>query len=630
NECWRRGRLYCVLGAAINELYEFIACGYHRNIISRFETYLPHLVHAVSQTRYLVPAVHIQNHQDNCMYQFAAAYILAAAHFHGETAEQPWIMLNELGPQIRQMSHGGRQESIIDSNNDWNWKKTARMSLTLFNDLIHARNLYFQHKHRFESLTQLHHSNVAKWDLMDREKRTMNGKEVDCVYRQSQRKIPSQKGLLEALTNTCDVITTSTPSSDALAHFINDGLVIQTQQHDLRTHLSDLESNSPLVSQKDVDAMASKLRDSIETWRTTQKSVAAQAFECAIKQLAHLPPITSECLFLPSDFSSADRTEFGFDELGRIESNLREGIAFDLISAVQQSVKLESVVWSQKQTQCRGQDQNTRALAQITRLKHQKANLIDLYNANRQALIDLGLPQASRSFPPLSVEDTRRMAPEVKRGVGDSRRLDGAVWHAIRTVARPVKPLQTMPLSSQQPHAEILSKSLALESSEKAVNIGDGWIWRLGSIGNLTSEELQAWEEEGDRVHWFRAEAEMERWREQWELKLVEFVRCIAHFDYTSQAWSRIADQANDMARRVYALKHAFQYKVMSQKITDMFCSAEVEMGEPTLYKKNENLIEYIIRHRQQEHSTSSPSFYTPRLFRINAMLHPDVPIPPP
>jgi len=31
----------------------------------------------------------------------------------------------------------------------------------------------------------------------------------------------------------------------------------------------------------------------------------------------------------------------------------------------------------------------------------------------------------------------------------------------------------------------------------------------------------------GDHVQWFRAEAEMERWREEWEIKQADFLRCI-------------------------------------------------------------------------------------------------------
>jgi hypothetical protein len=61
------------------------------------------------------------------MYEFSAAYTPSSGHFHGETAEQYWVELNQLGPQTRQMNNGHRQDCIIDSHSDWNWKKMMGM-----------------------------------------------------------------------------------------------------------------------------------------------------------------------------------------------------------------------------------------------------------------------------------------------------------------------------------------------------------------------------------------------------------------------------------------------------------------------------------------------------------------------
>jgi hypothetical protein len=108
-----------------------IACGYIRYLVERFKKVYPDFVPAVQRTRCIIPAVHIQNHQDNCMYIYSGAYTSNAGHFHGETAEQYWVELNQLGPQTRQMNNGHRQDCIIDSHNDWNWKKTRQMRTSL-------------------------------------------------------------------------------------------------------------------------------------------------------------------------------------------------------------------------------------------------------------------------------------------------------------------------------------------------------------------------------------------------------------------------------------------------------------------------------------------------------------------
>ena len=35
------------------------------------------------------------------------------------------------------------------------------------------------------------------------------------------------------------------------------------------------------------------------------------------------------------------------------------------------------------------------------------------------------------------------------------------------------------------------------DDAAKVVNMEDGWIWRLGGVGNLTPQQIKEWEEEG-------------------------------------------------------------------------------------------------------------------------------------
>ncbi|KAJ6516968.1 hypothetical protein DFH09DRAFT_1099236 [Mycena vulgaris] len=57
----------------------------------------------------------------------------------------------------------------------------------------------------------------------------------------------------------------------------------------------------------------------------------------------------------------------------------------------------------------------------------------------------------------------------------------------------------------------------------------------------MTYIEMQQWEREGDRVQWARAEAEMDRFQEQLEIKIAEFLRCIAFFDFNAQVWTKMS-----------------------------------------------------------------------------------------
>ena len=123
---------------------------------------------------WLIPLLHVQNHKDNCTYLFSSAYAEGAGHFHGETAEMPWVELNQLAPQTRQMNNGHRQDTIIDHQSHWNWAKTSNMG-TCFN-ILH--NL----------ILKLYADKVPMWNRMDHRPRMGKDKEVQSVYRQNEKK----------------------------------------------------------------------------------------------------------------------------------------------------------------------------------------------------------------------------------------------------------------------------------------------------------------------------------------------------------------------------------------------------------------------------------------------------------
>lgn len=104
-----------------------IACAFGTNIEERFAKNFPDLLDIVKNIRWLVPLLHIQNHKDNCTYLYSSAYTENAGHFYGETAEHVWPELNQIGTQIRQMNNGNRQDTLIDVQGDWNFKKMANI-----------------------------------------------------------------------------------------------------------------------------------------------------------------------------------------------------------------------------------------------------------------------------------------------------------------------------------------------------------------------------------------------------------------------------------------------------------------------------------------------------------------------
>jgi hypothetical protein len=104
-----------------------IACEYFINLEERFKIHFPELVPRIKKMRWGVPALHVQGHQDSCTYLFGTAYMECVGHFHGESAEQYWPESNQLGPHVRQMNNGHRQDTMINHHGDWNYKKSAQI-----------------------------------------------------------------------------------------------------------------------------------------------------------------------------------------------------------------------------------------------------------------------------------------------------------------------------------------------------------------------------------------------------------------------------------------------------------------------------------------------------------------------
>ncbi|KAJ7449328.1 hypothetical protein B0H11DRAFT_1642948, partial [Mycena galericulata] len=104
-----------------------ITCEYVVNLETRFAKHFPDVLDKVKKMQWGVPASHMQGHQKSCMYQFGTAYLSCVGHFHGETAEQYWAEANQLGPHVRQMNNGHRQDTLIFHSNDWNSKKFANI-----------------------------------------------------------------------------------------------------------------------------------------------------------------------------------------------------------------------------------------------------------------------------------------------------------------------------------------------------------------------------------------------------------------------------------------------------------------------------------------------------------------------
>jgi hypothetical protein len=114
----------------------------------------------------------------------------------------------------------------------------------------------------------------------------------------------------------------------------------------------------------------------------------------------------------------------------------------------------------------------------------------------------------------------------------------------------------------------------------------------------------------GDRVQWFRAEANMERWREEVEAKLAELRTTSRSFAmYKKAVWTRLADEqlARDptkLGRIAYAKQKANMFGTREQSARDALRSYPEYAG---LADDDADLVKLVLDTRQQ-HATALAS----------------------
>lgn len=182
-------------------------------------------------------------------------------------------------------------------------------------------------------------------------------------------------------------------------------------------------------TQMEIKTEREKLRKRLEKWRNIQMEMMPEAYDASIEQSPS--GIEEECLCLPSDLpwegQTADAMAFQVEE-----GKLREGQAYDALRDVQNAVKTITALSDKKRKNARGQDANTRSMSYINEAQRRRDHHMAKYASARRAMIALRTiseDDPDGPFPPLSLEDTFMKSRQQGRKLGDSRRIDGQLWH---------------------------------------------------------------------------------------------------------------------------------------------------------------------------------------------------------
>ncbi|KAJ7903283.1 hypothetical protein B0H13DRAFT_1882133 [Mycena leptocephala] len=558
-----------------------IACEYFIHLKDRFKPHFPELVPRLKKMRW----------GDSCTYLFGTAYMECVGHFHGESAEQYWPESNQLGPHVRQMNDG--HDTMIKHHGDWNAKKTASIASALAEEILEAKKKYLEKRNHFIGLSVSFSDRVGKWRELSRTPSKI-GKEAIIYARlalvknfeETESKITSEK-YQPACGNVLATLLLLAGRLSKVAQFMDEGLKIQDlHKCKLRDLVHATDDHDSVVRRKEITQRTSKAQTRLDKWRKIQKELMPHVGDKIAAQTLAAPPIPDEKLFLPSDFPrEADRQALDLVSLAVEEARWREGQVFDLLRAIQNIVKTISTLYGRNMKNERQQKQNTRAgdnIEEATKLRN----------------------QYMESYEPVVQ----------KRRVGDSQHTDGALWR-----------LQTMIPLEEGEAGQVLGSALHITdnptvsgtqmdkrksaprckknsngSGKKVIDERpEGWVWQLGRLSKMSDAEMDEWSNEGDRVQWFRAEAEMQRWQEQKEQKLAELLRTNRSFLKMEATWATLAlDSAQkSLGHSAYARQKVAMYRKRAENTQALITA----VGYGDLLAPNASIIQRVRQDRRSE-----------------------------
>ncbi|KAJ3765858.1 hypothetical protein FB446DRAFT_654653, partial [Lentinula raphanica] len=566
-------------------------CGAVANVQSRWEKYFPQHSKTINTARFTIPACHVRNHVEGCDYLYCYQYKPNTGHFHGETVEATWSIFNSLSGAVLQMGPGHRIDTLIIHYSDWNWRKAVYASRQLLQDLEEAKVQYVSKRDHYAGLCDLFEARILEWNTWDRSPKIdpHQKKTVVSVYSHNNEKGPTMKSLVESLMSSEELVVVSTGAAKVgpVASWLMEGLAIIQLKCVASTYAQRIAQTCLENPSKELKIRRTKLANRIATWRKLQDQ-----YMPSIGPYSHgqeQEDTENEALLLPSDFTAAERRQHGLVGLANKQVQMLEIALGELIQALQTTVKTLSAAYERKHKHASGQDANTRANNELRTIENKRNNLISDYAVFRQNLQALDSLD-NLKWPSLGIQDTFRKPTEIRRAPGDSRRRDGALWQMSSTGRSSVQAEFASGLIFGNRETDLVDGGLGPErlpdeesmdidetsnnnsTSSSVVEKKDGWIWHTGSLKHMSASELEKWEDKNDSVQWFRAEADMERWQEQLEIKHAEFLRLIASFKKHRDAWELLATQ--------YSSRLTPGHTAYAKEHQDMFDSLRVNAEE--------------------------------------------------
>ncbi|KAG1784914.1 uncharacterized protein HD556DRAFT_1531799 [Suillus plorans] len=511
----------------------------------------------------IIPGIglwHIHGHQDSCYVRYASNFIEGIGRIDGEIMETLWARLNLISPAARGMSSPHRKECLDYQMNDSNFCKMIRMKRTLCRKYKLARNGISESGKAFDRLDEAAPSHLkTEWLARERiaQSSRLNDPAAMDEYEINIKKAPSKKEIELRLLEEGNA-RNAAPSRRSVATWISTGLAIEEAQIALLIEVRRIGRRSTETQRLDIARQRDRLQGQIDGFARSALTHLGEGFDADDEPEDLNVDILDDLDDDPADFTETSHTwtnspeltviplpsNLGVDRCRRcmaedlipLEMSLREGQANDALHNLRIYLCNKAILFRTTVRQAKSQALKTRAWSQVTSVQQAVSLHASIYTKTRKQMMKLEPGQDQlQKYKPLLREQLK-----ISTAVGDpnarGQRNESLAWF----------------WSVKSTSGVLINRGMRNVSSCLHV-ISHGYL-----TGPMPSY----------RVHWLRAKALRDRWREEMILVKLEMDWTCKFFLWKATQWGDHMQESLEKrlpGHGCYAGRQSRMYSLLAQ-----------------------------------------------------------------